>query len=140
MRSSVTVIFARRMSLVLLCLAAALILSAVYVQPRVNAALAAVLEEGQTGDIKITTNPKEVFDSSEIGMMAGEIRDMGVRSGNIVISCSQEMAGIVSVRLTASIVLFSGKKVQTSEIKGFGPEYRQAMRNAYGGLLDFLKK
>src|SRR3989338_7699583 len=120
MRSSVTVMFARRMSLVLLCLAAAFILSAVYVQPRVNAALAAVLEEGQAGDIKITTNPKEVFVSAEIEMMAEEMRDMGVKSGNIVISRSQEVVGIVSVRLAANLVFSSGKKVRTPEIKGFG--------------------
>src|SRR3989338_7079227 len=77
MRSPETVVFARRMALVILGFSGALIFSAVYVQPRGDAAAALFSEE-----IRIEA-PEISLSSIEMLRMVEELKEAGVVSGRL---------------------------------------------------------
>ena len=130
MRSPATVVFARRMALVILGFSGALIFSAVYVQPRVNAASALFSEE-----IRIEA-PEISLSSIEMLRMVEELKEAGVVSGRLT------FVNHSGIWVDANLELRSGRIIATigSSFSSDVPDPKKATREAMDKFVKALKE
>ncbi len=130
MRSPAMVVLARRMALVFLCLAGALILGAVYTQPRVNAASALLSEE-----IRVIA-PEIDLGSVEMKRMVDQLKDAGVASGRLTFVRHN------GVWVDANLGLQNGRIAVSigSTFASDNPDPKKAAREALDKFVSVLKK
>ena len=122
--------FVRQMCFVVLCLFLALIVGAVYVQPRVNAA-SALLNES------ITIKAAEInLDSVEMRRMVDELKEAGAISGRMNFVRDSD------VWIDTSLELRNGKIVATAGSIFFSddPDPKKAARIAFNRFIAVLKE